>query len=66
MKRQRMNGPAIQVYTRMVRDYIWTHQDEFMGKIAECQFKEETKAGSMRQPSFKCWRDDKDAPYWDI
>lgn len=65
-KRQRMNGPAIQVYTRMVRDYIWTHQDEFMGKIAECQFKEETKDGSMRQPTFKCWRDDKDAPYFDI
>lgn len=61
-RKQKMNGPALQAYTRTVRDYIWNHKEEFLGKIAECQFKEETKAGSMRQPSFKGWRDDKTEP----
>jgi len=29
------------------------------GQIAETQYKEKTKAGSMRHPAFKGWRDDK-------
>lgn len=32
---------------------------DYTGRIAECEFKEETKAGSMRQPRFKGWRWDK-------
>jgi len=42
-----------------IRQYIWGRQDIFKGAIAECEFKEETKAGSMRQPRFKRWRWDK-------
>lgn len=61
-KKQKMNGPMLQDYTRTVRSYIWGHQEEFLGMIAECEFKEETKKGSMRQPRFKGWRYDKTEP----
>ncbi len=43
----------------VTRDYIWNHKDDFLGVVAECEFKEETKKGSMRQPRFKKWRFDK-------
>lgn len=42
-----------------IRQFIWDNQDQFIGVVAEVEFKEETKAGSMRQPRFKCWRFDK-------
>lgn len=42
-----------------LRSYIWENKDLFIGVIAQIEFKEETKAGSMRQPRFKYWRFDK-------
>jgi len=42
-----------------IRKFIWNNQEHFLGAIAKCEFKEETKAGSMRQPRFKTWRWDK-------
>lgn len=42
-----------------IRQFIWDNQKYFLGAIAECEFKEETKSGSMRQPRFKRWRWDK-------
>lgn len=45
--------------TQNIRQYIWDNKSIFEGAIAKCEFKEETKAGSMRQPRFKIWRWDK-------
>lgn len=42
-----------------IRSFIWDNKELFLGAIAQCEFKEETKAGSMRQPIFKRWRFDK-------
>lgn len=42
------------------RGFIWVNKDLFFGAIAQCEFKEETKSGSMRQPRFKRWRWDKE------
>lgn len=42
-----------------IRQFIWDNKDQFKGVVAELEFKEETKAGSMRQPRFKHWRWDK-------
>lgn len=41
------------------REDIWDNQYKYLGDIAECIFKEETKKGSMRQPRFNRWR-------WDL
>lgn len=42
-----------------VRKYIWDNKEYFIGKIAQCEYKEKTKKGSMRQPRFIKWRWDK-------
>ena len=42
-----------------IRQFIWDNQRQFKGVIAKCEYKEKTKAGSMRQPRFKTWRWDK-------
>lgn len=42
-----------------IRNFIWSNKELFIGVFAQCEFKEETKAGSMRQPIFKRWRFDK-------
>ena len=42
-----------------IRGYIWNNQHIFKGLIAEIEFKERTKSGSLRQPRFKRWRFDK-------
>ena len=46
-------------YTDKLRQYIWNNKQKFFEVIAQCEYKEETKAGSMRQPRFKHWRWDK-------
>jgi len=46
-------------YERRRRCYLWANADNFQGMIAEIEFKEKTKVGSMRQPRFKGWRLDK-------
>lgn len=51
---------------RMVRDYIWTHQDELMGKIIQIKYMDETtnKEGTtdLRLTRIVCYRDDKTKP----
>jgi len=42
-----------------IRSFIWNNKELFIGAFAQCEFKEKTKAGSMRQPIFKRWRFDK-------
>lgn len=43
------------------RDLIWSKSEEYvLDAIAECEYKEKTKAGAMRQPRFKRWRWDKE------
>ena len=49
----------ISVNEQNIRQYIWDNKELFLGAIAECEYKEKTKAGSMRQPRFKRWRWDK-------
>ena len=49
------------------RDYIWQHQDKFIGKIAKVQYFEETTNSkddkvSLRFPVFLEWRWDKTEP----
>lgn len=41
------------------REYIWTHQDEFLGRIAEFSYQNLTDDGVMRFPQFRRWRNDK-------
>ena len=41
------------------RDYIWNHQNEFMGRIFEAKYQEIGSNGKMRFPIFTRWRDDK-------
>jgi len=38
---------------------IWNNQDDFLGTTAECRYQEETDDGSLRFPTFVCWRLDK-------
>ena len=42
-----------------IRNFIWEHRESFLGAVAEVEYKEKTKAGSLRQPRFKGWRFDK-------
>jgi|LGVF01.2.fsa_nt_gb DNA ligase-1 len=46
-------------YEAVRRGFIWENRKHFFGMIAEIDYKERTKAGSMRQPRFKGWRFDK-------
>jgi DNA ligase-1 len=39
------------------RDYIWQHQDEFIGRTIEVQYQELTPDKKMQFPSFVRWRD---------
>lgn len=45
-----------------VRQYIWDNKELFRGKICECEYKEESKFGKMRQARFKGWRWEKTDP----
>jgi len=49
-------------YNQITRNYIWDNREEFKGKLAQLEYKEKTKTGSMRQPRFKGWRLDKCQP----
>lgn len=45
-------------FTDELRKGMWLNQDKYLGKVAEIQYQEVTKAGSLRFPSFKRMRDD--------
>jgi len=42
-----------------IREFIWLNKESFLGIKAKIEYKEKTKAGSLRQPRFKGWRFDK-------
>ncbi|MCP3685791.1 MAG: hypothetical protein GY861_24345 [bacterium] len=48
-----------EVFFKKMRSEIWENKFKYLNKIAVIEFKEETKKGSMRQPIFKGWREDK-------
>ena len=41
------------------RSEVWAHRDAFLGKVAEVRYQEVTPDGSLRFPTFVCWRNDK-------
>lgn len=49
-------------YEASRRSFIWENRKHFKGRLAQLEYKEKTKAGSMRQPRFKGWRTDKTEP----
>ena len=60
------NGNVVKVgsgFSDELREMIWDHQDETLGKIIEVQYFEETKNAdggeSLRFPIFKDFRSDK-------
>lgn len=46
-------------FTDALRDEIWNNKEKYLTKIVKVEYKERTKAGSMRQPRFKGFREDK-------
>jgi len=45
--------------TDEMRLMIWNKPDDFVGRIAEIRYQEETPDGSLRFPTFVCWRNDR-------
>lgn len=41
------------------RTEIWDNRDDYLGVTAECRYQEMTDDGSLRFPTFVCWRVDK-------
>ena len=41
------------------RDEVWNNKDKFLGMIVEVRYQEVTPDGSLRFPTFVCWRLDK-------
>jgi len=52
-------------FTDSDRKKFWEAPEHYTGLIGEFEYKEKTKAGSMRQPRFKGWRLDKSEPNFD-
>ena len=42
-----------------LRDKIWEDRDAFIGKIIEVRYQEVTPDGSLRFPTFVCFRNDR-------
>ena len=56
------NGVDVQVgsgLTDDLRSAIWERPDEFLGRTIEIRYQEETPDGSLRFPTFVCFRNDK-------
>jgi DNA ligase 1 len=56
------NGVEVNVgsgFSDEQRAEIWNNQDKYLGMIAECRYQEITPDGSLRFPTFVCWRLDK-------
>jgi DNA ligase-1 len=56
------NGVDVQVgsgLTDELRSTIWASPDDFLGRIIEVRYQEETPDGSLRFPTFVCFRNDK-------
>lgn len=42
-----------------LREKIWTDRDQFLGRVIEVRYQEVTPDGSLRFPTFKCFRNDR-------
>jgi len=42
-----------------MRDEVWENKDKYLGLIAEVRYQEVTPDGSLRFPTFVCWRFDR-------
>lgn len=47
-------------FSDALRDKIWTRPIDYIGKVAEVLYHEQTPDGSLRHPRLKCFRVDKD------
>ena len=57
------NGVDVQVgsgLTDELREEIWRNKSSFLGRMIEVRYQEETPDGSLRFPTFVCFRSDKD------
>jgi len=46
-------------FTDELREAVWTDQDEFVGRMIEVRYQEVTPDGSLRFPTFVCFRNDR-------
>jgi DNA ligase-1 len=56
------NGVEVQVgsgLTDDLREQIWADPDSFLGRVIEVRYQEVTPDGSLRFPTFVCFRNDK-------
>ena len=55
-------GVQVQVgsgFSDELREQMWTDQDTFLGRVIEVRYQEVTPDGSLRFPTFKCFRNDR-------
>jgi DNA ligase-1 len=56
------NGVEVQVgsgFSDELRESIWASPNDFMGRIIEIRYQEVTPDGSLRFPTFVCFRNDR-------
>ena len=56
------NGGEVQVgsgFSDELRELIWNQPCNFVGRIIEVRYQEETPDGSLRFPTFVCFRNDR-------
>ena len=56
------NGVNVQVgsgFSDELREDVWADKDRFIGRIIEVRYQEETPDGSLRFPTFVCFRNDR-------
>lgn len=56
------NGVIVKVgsgFSDAEREQVWNDQDNFMGRIIEVRYQEVTPDGSLRFPTFVCFRNDR-------
>jgi len=56
------NGVKVQVgsgFSDELRESIWSNSAEFIGRMIEVRYQEETPDGSLRFPTFVCFRNDR-------
>ena len=56
------NGVEVNVgsgFSDELREKIWSHREKFVGRMIEVRYQEVTPDGSLRFPTFVCFRNDK-------
>ena len=56
------NGVAVKVgsgFSDEEREQVWNDQESFVGRIIEVRYQEVTPDGSLRFPTFVCFRNDR-------